>query len=76
MTGAQSGPMGTDVHGSEPLVGDESEGPKTQISLGVGSVLGSIVAECAAIVAGSIHLSSDGTIYSGSKARAAAGAFS
>ena len=76
MTGAQSGPMGTDARGSDPMVGDESEGPITQISLGVGSVFGSIVVECVASVAGSIHTSSDGMIYSGSKDGVATGVIS
>ena len=65
-----------DAHsGLEPMAGDESEGPMKQISLGAKSMFGSITDECAASTAGSIHLSSDGTICSGSKARAAAGAF-
>ena len=76
MTGAQSGPMGMDARDLEPLVGDEPKGPKTHTTLGVGSVFGSIAAECAASVEGSIHPSSDGTIYSGFKARTAIGAIS
>ena len=76
MIGAQSGSIGTDVRGSEPMAGDESEGPMTQNSLEAKSMFGSIADECAASVAGSIHPSSDGTVRSGSKARAAAGAFS
>ena len=76
MIGAQSGSIGTDARSLEPMAGDESEGPMTQTSLEAKSVFGSIADECAASVAGSIHPSSDGAICSGSKARAAAGAFS
>ena len=76
MIDAQLDPMGMDVRGSEPMAGDESEGPMTQTSLEVKSVFDYIAAECAASVAGSIHPSSDGTICSGFKARAAAGAIS
>ena len=76
MIGAQSGSMGTDLRGSEPMAGDESEGPMTQITLEVKTVFGSSVDECAASMAGSIHPSLDGAICSGSKARAAACAFS
>ena len=68
MIGAQLGMMGTDVHGSEPMAGDESKGPMTHTSLKAKSIFGSIAAECAASVAGSIHPSSDGTICSGLKA--------
>ena len=76
MIGAQSGSIGMDARGSEPMAGDESEGPMTQTSLEVKSVFGSIAIECAASVAGSILPSSDGTICTGSKAWAAAGAIS
>ena len=74
--GAQSGSIGTDARGSEPMAGDESEGPMKQTSLEVKSMFGSIAVECAASVAGSILPSSDGTIFTGSKARAAAGEIS
>ena len=76
MIGAQSDSMGTDARGSEPVAGDESEGPMTQASLEVKSVFSSIANEYAASVAGSILPSSDGTICTGSKARAAAGEIS
>ena len=74
--GAQPDPLGVDTRGSEPMAGDESEGPMTQTSLELKSVFGSITVECAASVAGSILPSSDGTICTGPKARAAAGAIS
>ena len=74
--GARSDSIGMDARGSEPMDGDESEGPMTQISLEVKSVFGSSADECAASVAGSIHPSSDGAICFGSRAEAAAGAFS
>ena len=76
MIGAHLGTMGTDVHGSEPVAGDESEGPMTQTSLEVRYVFVSIAAECAASVAGSIHPSSDGTICSGLRAGVVAGVIS
>ena len=76
MIGAQSESIGTDVLHSEPMTGDESEGPMTQISLEVKSVFGSSTDECAASVARSIHPSSDGVIYSRLRAGAAAGAIS
>ena len=76
MIGAQSDSIGTDAGGSEPVAGDESKGPATQVSQEVKLVFGSIAAGCAASVAGSIHLSSNGTIYSGFRARAAAGVIS
>ena len=74
MIGARLDPMGTDARGSEPMAGDESEGPMTQTSMELRSVIGSIVAECAASMAGSIHPPSDGTICSGLFPGAAAGA--
>ena len=74
MIGAQSDSIGMDARGSEPMAGDESEGPMIQTSLEAKSVFGSVAEKCAASVAGSIHPSSDGTICSGSKARASAGA--
>ena len=73
MIGAELGMMGADVHGSEPMAGDESEGPMTQTSLQVKSVFGSIAVECADPMARSILPSSDGTICTGFKAGAAAG---
>ena len=76
MIGAQSDLIGTGVRGSEHVAEDESEGPMTQISLGVKSVFGSSADECAASVAGSIHPSSDGTICSGLRAGVTAGAIS
>ena len=63
-----------DARGSEPMAGDESEGPMTQISLEVKSVFGSSVDECAAFGAGYIHPSSEGTTCSGMKSGALAGA--
>ena len=68
MIGAQSDSIGMDVHGSEPVAGDESEGPMTPASSEVGSVFGSNADECVASVAGSIHPSSDGAICSGLRA--------
>ena len=65
MIGAQSDSIGMDAGGSEPVAGDESKGSATQISQEVKSVFGSIADGCAASVAGSIHLSSDGAICSG-----------
>ena len=65
MIGAQSNSIGTGVRGSEPMVGDNSEGPMTQTSLKAKSVFDSNTAECAASVAGSIHPSLDGAICSG-----------
>ena len=76
MIGAQSDSIGTDARGSEPMVGDESEGPMTQISLEVKSVFGSSTDECAASVTGFIHPSSDGMICSGLRVGAAADAIS
>ena len=76
MIGAQSDSIGTDARDSEPMAGDEFEGPMTQTSLEAKSVFGSIADECAASVAGSIHRSSDGTICSGLRAGAAAGVIS
>ena len=73
MTGAQPDSIGTDVRGSDPIAGDESEGPTTQTYLAVRSVYGSIAAECAASVAGSIHPSSDGAICTRLRAGAVAG---
>ena len=55
MVGAQSGLIGMDAHGSEPMAGDESEGPMTHTSLEAKSVFGSIADGNADSVAGSIH---------------------
>ena len=74
MIGAQSDSRGTDARGPEPETGDKSGGPVTQVSLEVEPVFGSNANECAVSVAGSIHPSSDGAIYSRLKAGAAAGA--
>ena len=38
--GAQLDPMGTDTRGSEPMAGDESEGPMRQTALEVKSMFG------------------------------------
>ena len=76
MIGARSGSMGTDARGSEPMAGDESEVPVTQIPLEVGSVCGSNAAEYAASVAGLSFPSSDGAICSGSKVVAVTGTIS
>ena len=76
MTGAQLDPMGTDARGSDLMAENGSEGPTTQASLEVKSVFGSIAAEYAASMAGSILPSLDGTIYTGFEARAAAGVIS
>ena len=76
MIGAQSDWIGTDAGGSEPLAGEESKGPVTRVSWEVKSIFGSIAAECAASVAGSIHPSSDGTICSGLRDGVATGVIS
>ena len=76
MIGGQSDSVGTDARVSEPMAGDEFEGPMTQISLEAKSVFGSNAAEYAASVAGSIHLSLDDAICPGFRSRAAAGAIS
>ena len=76
MIGAQSGSIGTDAHGSEPMAGDESEGPMTLTSSEAKSVFGSRADECAASMAGSTHPSSDGTIGSRLRAGAATGVIS
>ena len=76
MTGAQSDSIGTDVRGSDPVAGDESEGPMTPPSQEVGSVFGSDADECAAYMVGSIHPPSGGTICSGLIPGAPAGAIS
>ena len=68
--------MATDARGSEPMAGDESTVPVTHIPLEVGSVCGPNAAEYAASVAGLSFPSSDGAIYSGSRARAVIGAIS
>ena len=52
MTGAQSDSIGTGVRGSDPMAGDESEGPMTLSLQEVASVFGSDADECAASVAG------------------------
>ena len=76
MTGAQSDSIGTDARGSDPVDGDESEGPMTPRSQEVGSVFGSDADECVASVAGSIYPSSGCTIYSGLIPSATAGVIS
>ena len=65
-----------DAHGLEPVAGNESEVPVTQIPLEVGSVCGSDAARTVASVAGLSFPSLDGAICSGSKARAATGTIS
>ena len=74
MTGAQSDSMGMDARGPGPTTENKSGGPETQISLEVESVFGFNTDRCAASMAGSIHPSLDGTICSGSKSGAMAGA--
>ena len=74
--GAQLNPMGAYMRGSEPMTGDESEGPMTPLSQEVGSVFGSDADECAASVAGSIHPSTEGATGSESRVGAAAGVIS
>ena len=73
---AQSDSIGTDTRDSEPMAGDESEGPMAHASSEAKSVFGSIADECVASVAGSIHPSSDGTICSGLRAGVATGVIS
>ena len=73
MIGAQSDSTGTDVGGSESMAGDKSSGSATRLSKGVKSVSGSNAIESAASMAGSIHPSSDGAIFSGLKAGVVAG---
>ena len=76
MTGAQSDSIGPDIHGSDPVAGNKSEGPATQISLDVESMFVSNAYEYAASVAGSIHPSSDDAICPGFRSGAAPGAVS
>ena len=76
MTGAQSDSIGTDARGLDPAAGGEFGSLMTPLSQEVGSVFGSNANECAASGVGSVPPSSDGAIYSGSKARAAVGALS
>ena len=76
MTGAQSDSIGTDVRGLDPIAGDESRGPMTPPSQGVGLVFGSNTDECAEFMAGSIHPSSNGAICFGLIPGAAGGAIS
>ena len=76
MIGVQLESIGMDARGSEPMIGDESEGPMTQISWEVKSVFDSNTEECVPSVAGSIHPSSDGTTCSELKSGAAAGVIS
>ena len=65
-----------DAQGSEPVVGDESMVPVTQMSLEVRSMCGSNADQSATSVAGLSFPSSDGMICSGSKATAVTGASS
>ena len=74
--GAQSDLMRADTHGLEPMAGDESEVPMTQIPFKVGFVCSSNAAQSAASVAGLSFPSLDGAIFSGSKDRAVTGAIS
>ena len=74
MIGAQLDLMGTSVCGPEHTAGEESGGPETQILLGEESVFGSNTDEDAVFGAGSIHLSLEGTAFSGTKSGAVAGA--
>ena len=67
MIDAQLGSIGTDVRGSDPVAGDESGIPLTQILQGAESVCGSNAVDSAV---------SDGAIYSGSKAVAVIGTVS
>ena len=76
MIGAQSDSIGTDAGDSEPVAGDESKCPAARVSWEVKSAFGSIAAECAASMAGSIHPSSDGAICSGLRAGVVAGVIS
>ena len=76
MIGAQSDSIGMDARDSEPMAGDESEGPMTHASSEAKSVFGSIAAECVDSMAGSINPSSDGMICSGLRAGAVAGVIS
>ena len=74
MIGAQLDLVGMDARGSEPMAGDESEGPMTQTSLEAQSVFGPNTEECAASGAGYIHPSLEGMTRSGTKYGAVAGA--
>ena len=76
MIDAQSDSIGIDASGSEPMAGDESEGPMTQSSLEAKSVFSSIADECAASVAGVSFPSSDDAVCSGSRAGVVIGAIS
>lgn len=66
--GARSYSMGADTRGSEPMAGDESEVPMTQALLEVRSVFGSSAIESKAFVERLSLPSSDGALYSGSRA--------
>ena len=74
--GARSVSMGADVCNLEPMARDESEVPMTQALLEVGSVSDPNAAESATSLVGLSFPSSDGVIYSRSRARAVIGAIS
>ena len=74
--GARSDSMGADTCSLEPMAGDESEALMTQASLEVRYVFGYSAAESAASVARLSFPSSDGALFSGSRARAVTGAIS
>ena len=76
MIGAQSNSIGMDTGGSESVAGEGFGSLTTRLSCRVRSMLGSITAEDKASVAGSIHPSSDGAIYSGLRAGVATGVIS
>ena len=64
MIGAPSVSTAIDVGGSESVARDKSSGSATRLSYGVKSVSGSIAAESAASMEGSIPLLSDGATCS------------
>ena len=76
MIGAQSDSIGTGAGGSESVAGEESDSSASRLSRRVRSVFGSIAAEDAASVAGSIHPSLDGATGSELRVGAVAGAIS
>ena len=76
MISVQSDSIGTGAGGSESVAREGSGSLTTRLSCRVRSMYGLIADDDKASVAGSIHPSSDGAIYSRLRARAAAGAIS
>ena len=76
MIGAQLDSLGMGAGGSESVAGEGSGSLTTRLSCRVRSMFTSIAAEGKASVAGSIHLSMDGTTGSELRVGAVAGAIS